>query len=49
MIPFDFIYCRPNTLSEALEAYSQLKSEEKGPVYYAGGSEIITMSRAGSI
>lgn len=49
MIPFNFVYCRPDTLAEANEAYIQLKTEGKNPVYYAGGSEVITMSRAGSI
>ena len=49
MIPFDFVYCRPNTLEEAYQVFCQLISEGRNPVYYAGGSEIITMSRAGSI
>lgn len=49
MIPFDFVYCRPDTLEEAYEAFRQLRAEGKRPVYYAGGSEIITTSRAGSI
>lgn len=49
MIPFDFIYCRPDTLEEAFEAFGQLQRGGKDPIYYAGGSEIITMSRAGSI
>lgn len=49
MIPFDFIYCRPNTLREAHDAFWGLAVEGKNPVYYAGGSEIITMCRAGSI
>lgn len=49
MIPFDFIYCRPHTLQEAHTSFCQLKKQGKHPVYYAGGSEIITMSRAGSI
>ncbi|MGI6151405.1 MAG: FAD binding domain-containing protein [Christensenellales bacterium] len=49
MIPFDFTYCRPNTLAEAIKAHTQLTSEGKNAVYYAGGSEIITMCRAGSI
>lgn len=49
MIPFDFVYCRPGTLAEAYEAFGQLQIEGKNPVYYAGGSEIITMCRAGSI
>jgi CO/xanthine dehydrogenase FAD-binding subunit len=49
MIPFEFIYCRPNSIKEATEAYNQLRCEGKDPTFYAGGSEIITMSRAGSI
>ncbi|MEA4891183.1 MAG: FAD binding domain-containing protein [Peptococcaceae bacterium] len=49
MIPFDFIYCRPDSLAEADEAFKELKNLGKNPVFYAGGSEIITMSRAGSI
>ncbi|MGI6161485.1 MAG: FAD binding domain-containing protein [Christensenellales bacterium] len=49
MIPFDFIYCRPKTLEEAVTTYTQLEKEGKKAVYYAGGSEIITMCRAGTI
>lgn len=49
MIPFDFIYLRPDTLQQAVDLYIQLKSEGKNPVYYAGGSEIISMCRVGSI
>ena len=49
MIPFSFTYCRPSSLKEASEVYQQLRSEGKEPVYYSGGSEIITLCRAGSI
>ena len=49
MIPFDFIYCRPDSLKEASDVYIQLRNEGKTAVYYAGGSEIITMCRSGSI
>lgn len=49
MIPFDFIYCRPDTLKEAVKAYAELDDAGKSPLYYGGGSEIITMCRAGSI
>ena len=49
MIPFDFLYCRPATLTEAAEAYLQLQAQEKNPFYYAGGSEVITMCRSGSL
>lgn len=49
MIPFNFVYCRPSTLKEAFETFAQLQAEGKSPVYYAGGSETITMCRAGVI
>lgn len=49
MIAFDFSYFRPDTLKEAVEIWSDLKSQGKTSVYYSGGSEIITMCRAGSI
>lgn len=49
MIPFDFAYYRPDTLQEAVDAFAKLQSEGKTPLYYAGGSEIITMCRAGDI
>lgn len=49
MISFDFIYLRPNTLQESVNSYSQLQAEGKKPVYYAGGSEIISMCRVGAI
>lgn len=46
MIPFDFEYYKPETVEEALNIYLQLDSERKKPLYYAGGSEIISMARA---
>lgn len=49
MIPFNFVYCRPSTLEEAFDAFAQLQAEGKNPAYYAGGSETITMCRAGVI
>lgn len=49
MIPFDFTYCRPSSLAEAAEAFSQLKADGRSPLYYGGGSEIITMCRVGAI
>ena len=49
MIPFDFTYCRPDSLEEAAEAYARLDSGGRNAAYYAGGSEIITMCRAGSV
>ena len=49
MIPFDFDYYRPDTIGEADEIYKELDFQRKKPLYYSGGSEIISMARAGSI
>lgn len=49
MIPFNFVYYRPETLKEATDIFSTLQSQGKAAVYYAGGSEIISMCRTGSI
>lgn len=49
MIPFNFVYYRPDTLKEAADIFSTLESQGKSAVYYAGGSEIISMCRTGSI
>ena len=49
MIPFNFVYYRPDTLMEAADIFSALQTEGKTPIYYAGGSEIISMCRTGSI
>lgn len=49
MIPNDMIYCKPDTLKEASDAYTKYKNEGKNVKFYAGGSEIITMARASSM
>ncbi|OQB22818.1 MAG: 4-hydroxybenzoyl-CoA reductase subunit beta [Firmicutes bacterium ADurb.Bin182] len=49
MIPFHFDYYKPETVKEAVEAYSALAQKNKSPVYYGGGSELISMARVGSI
>ena len=46
MIPFDFEYYKPETLEEAVQIYSDLNSKGKKPLYYGGGTEIISMARA---
>lgn len=48
MIANDFIYCKPESRREAVKAYKALSKENKKVFYYGGGSEIITMARAGS-
>lgn len=49
MISCDFIYCRPNTVNEVEKAVGRFQKENKQFAFYSGGSEIITMCRAGSI
>lgn len=48
MIPFDFEYYRPDTLQEMTKIYSQLVKSNKITVYYGGGTELISMARAGT-
>lgn len=45
MIPFDFNYYCPTTFREAVELYLILDKQQKNPVYYSGGTEIITLGR----
>lgn len=49
MIPNDIIYCKPDNLKEASDAYIKYKNEGKNVKFYAGGSEVITMARVSSI
>lgn len=49
MIPFDFDYYRPDTIQEAVDIYRLLDSKGKEPLYYSGGSEIISMARANNV
>ena len=49
MIPFEFVYLRPDALAEALQAHREFALAGRTALYYAGGSEIITMSRVGAI
>lgn len=45
MIPFDFEYYRPDTLHDAVNLFQNLDNQGKKPVYYGGGTEIISMAR----
>lgn len=49
MIPFEFAYYLPRTLAEAVSAFDRHRGQDRPALYYGGGSEIITMSRAGSL
>lgn len=45
MIPFDFEYYRPSSVKEAVDAFQALQAQGKHPMYWSGGTEIITMAR----
>ncbi len=49
MIPFSFAYIAPETLQEAADVYTDYASRSLTPLYYTGGTEIITMGRVGSL
>ena len=45
MIPFDFDYYKPASIEEAVNIYGELALKNKRPLYYSGGTEIITFAR----
>ena len=49
MIHFDFAYARPENLREAVEEFASAHAAGLHPVYYAGGTELLTFGRTGRI
>lgn len=49
MIPFDFDYYKPETIRETINLYHDLDFMGKQPLYYAGGTEFISMARKHNI
>ncbi len=47
MIPFNFVYHRPASLAEAVEAYARADRDGLNPAYLAGATEITTFCRIG--
>lgn len=45
MIPFDFEYYKPDTITEAIHTLQEMESQGKKVIYYSGGTEFITFSR----
>jgi CO/xanthine dehydrogenase FAD-binding subunit len=45
MISFDFEYYKPTTIQQAVQFFQHLRLQGKKPVYYGGGTEIISMAR----
>ncbi len=49
MIALDFEYYQPSTVAEAVQIYQELYEQNKKPMYYGGGTEIISMGRMNKI
>ncbi|MBP1934910.1 FAD binding domain-containing protein [Ammoniphilus resinae] len=49
MIPYNFDYEKPSSFSEAISIYEKWEVDGKNPIYYCGGTEIITMARMDQI
>jgi carbon-monoxide dehydrogenase medium subunit len=45
MLPFDFDYYKPATLKEAVDLYQLLDQGGKKPMFFSGGTELITLGR----
>ncbi|MEH7251868.1 FAD binding domain-containing protein [Neobacillus niacini] len=45
MLSANIEYFKPATIEEAVELFLLLKSEKKHPLYYGGGTEILTLGR----
>ena len=45
MISFDFEYYKPASVKEAVDIFEVLSSQSKKPIFYNGGTEIITSAR----
>lgn len=45
MIPFDLEYYAPESIKEAVVIYAELADAGQEPLYYAGGTEIVTFCR----
>lgn len=49
MIDFNFDYYIPSSIDEAVKLFEELKETDLRPLYYAGGTEIITFARKNDI
>jgi CO/xanthine dehydrogenase FAD-binding subunit len=49
MISYDFEYYKPTTISEATQLFKTLVDQGKEPIYFSGGTEIITLGRVNKI
>lgn len=49
MIPFNFSYYKPTTITDAISIYKELNAQGKNPLYYGGGTEFISMARMSNV
>jgi len=49
VIPFDFEYYKPSSMMEAVDTFRLLNTQGKAPLYFNGGTEIISMARRSHI
>lgn len=49
MISYDFEYYKPLSLNEATSLFQDLDQKGKDPIYFSGGTEIITLGRVNKI
>lgn len=49
MIAFDFEYIMADTIEEAVDVFMEIQDQGKKPLYYSGGTEIITMGRVNNL
>jgi aerobic carbon-monoxide dehydrogenase medium subunit len=45
VLPFDFEYYKPATLKDAVELFKRLEQQGKQPMFFSGGTELITLGR----
>jgi aerobic carbon-monoxide dehydrogenase medium subunit len=45
MLPFDFDYFKPTSLKEAVDLYQYIDQQGKQPIFFSGGTELITLGR----
>ena len=49
MISYDFDYYKPATIEEATQLFHSLDEQGKNPIYFSGGTEVITLGRVNQI
>ncbi len=49
LIAFDFEYYKPSSVEEATSTFQSLGQQGKEPIYFSGGTEIITLGRSNRI